>query len=384
MDVRAIILVGGLDEAAGQGDGSFAGLALATQDVLGKPVVWRVVERLQAQGVNSVVVVSESSMPSRFAAAATKCTEAAGEHFWRAAENSLSDMVQAGAEAVLVVRMGGYAEFDVDEFLQRHLDGRAHVTRACDVNGAPLDMFMINASRRNDAAYLFRHRLRQTRSLPGHWVFRGYHNPLAGARDLRALAVDGLLQRAQIQPAGEQRRPGVWVAPGARVDRRARVLAPAFIGEHAILRAAAVVTRCSAVEHHAEVDAGTVIENASVLPFTYVGRGLDVAHAVAGGRKLLHLPRNVEVEISDPRLMDARSPHAPLRALSYVASLAVFLPHQFVRGLLASSHRDRSAELPDSMKTPAGAVKAPSGFEASPEASSFPANFVVARRYGDQ
>src|SRR5206468_2511696 len=120
----------------------------------------------------------------------------------------------------------------------------------------------------------------------GQWVFRGYYNPLSNAADLRALAVDGLMQRAQITPAGIEARPGVWIARGARIQRRARVLAPAFVGEHARIRAGAVVTRCGVVEHHAEVDSGTIVENDSVLPYTYLGPGLDVAHCVAGSKRL--------------------------------------------------------------------------------------------------
>jgi hypothetical protein len=382
VDVRAIILIGGLGDSYANRNESFAGSALATQDVLGKPVVVRVIERLKAQGINASSVISESPLAgsSRLPAA---WTEAPAAQFWRVAENLFSDIAQGGAEAVLVIRMGGYSEIDIDDFLQRHLDGRAHVTRAADVNGAPLDMFMINASRRNDAAYLFRHRLQQTRSLCGQWVFRGYHNPLAGARDLRALAVDGLLQRAQLKPAGVERRPGVWVARGAHVDRRARVLAPAFIGARARIRATAVVTRCGVVEHHAEVDSGTVVENATVLPYTYVGSGLDIAHAVAGGKRLLHLPRNVEVEISDPKLMDMRSQHAPLRALGSAASLVAFLPVEFFRGLFASSRREQLTELPAAVKTPS-VIKTPAEVGASSKASTFSTNFAVARRYGNQ
>jgi hypothetical protein len=380
VDVRAIILVGGLGDSTAHENESFAGSLLATYDVLGKPAVVRVIERLKAQSINAISVISESPMAGS-AKLPVAWTDAPAAQFWRIAENTFSDIAQAGAEAVLVIRMGGYSEFDVDDFLQRHLDGRAHVTRAVDPNGAPLEMFVINASRRNDAAYLFRHRLQQTRSLCGQWVSRGYHNPLAAARDLRALAVDGLLQRAQLKPAGMERRPGVWVARGARLDRRARVLAPAFIGAAARLHATAVVTRCGVVERHAEVDTGTVIEDATVLPYTYIGAGLDIAHAVAGGKKLLHLPRNVEVEIADPKLMDVRSQHAPLRALESAASLAAFLPVQIFRGLLATSQRKQPAELPVAVKTPS-AIKTPAEVEASSEASSF-ANFAVARRYGD-
>lgn len=357
MEVRAIILVGGREPEGEYENESFAESALATQDVLGKPVAWRVIERLRAQGINGISVISEFAAPAGPGKLPASWTEAPGGQFWRVAENAFCETAQAGAEAVLVIRMGGYAEFDVDDFVQRHLDGRAHVTRAVDANGSPLDMFMITSSRRNDAAYLFRRRLQQTRSAPGNWVFHGYYNPLASARDLRLLAVDGLMQRAQLKPTGVQRRPGVWVARGARIDRRARVLAPAFIGARAKIRAAAVVTRGSAVEHHAEVDRGTVVENATVLPFTYIGPGLDVAHAVAKGKRLLHLPRNVEVEVADPKFMDSRTPHAPLRVLSSAASLATFLPVQLFLGMFAPAHREPPADLPDAVKTTSAAIE---------------------------
>ena len=382
MDVRAILLVGGLGDSAADENENFAGLPLVLHDVLGKPVVTRVIERLKAQSVHAISVISESPLADSPKLPAA-WTDTSAAQFWRVAEGVFGDLAQAGAEAVLVIRLGGYAEFDVDDFLQRHLDGRAHVTRAVDAKGSPLDMFVICASRRNDAAYLFRHRLQQTRSVCGHWVFLGYYNPLASARDLRSLAADGLLARAQLKPAGVERRPGVWVERGAAIDRRARVLAPAYIGEQAKVRASAVVTRCGVLERHVQIDRGTVVEDATVLPYTYIGPGLDVAHAVAGGRRLLHLPRNVEVAIDDPKLMDARSQHAPLRALESAASLASFLPVQFLRGLLAKSQREQPAELPDAVKA-ASAINTPSGFEASSETSSFPGNLAVARRYGEQ
>ncbi|MGI9101300.1 MAG: hypothetical protein ACR2IF_02535 [Terriglobales bacterium] len=389
MDVRAIILIGGAKPEFGPEAESFAGTPLALHDVLGRPVLHRIVDRLQAQGIGAISVISEMPMPPlegaiRNAQQALNWTTVAAGQLFRVAENAFSDHAQAGAEGVLVLRLGGYAEFEVEEFLQRHLDGRAHVTRAVDGNGAGLGLFMIASSRRNDAAYLFRHHLQQCRAASGEWVFRGYFNPLASARDLRALAVDALMQRVPLASIGEERRPGIWIAPSARVDRRARILAPAFIGAHANVRAAAVITRGSVIEHHAEIDTGTVIENATVLPYTCIGPGLDVAHAVAGGRRLLHLARNVEVEISDPRLMDTVSEHASLRALSSAASLAAYLPLQFFRGLFATSHRDQPKEFPAAAHAPSSALSAPAGFEASREASSFPASLAVARRYGDQ
>ncbi len=380
MDVKAILLVGGSeDEFARE---SFAGLPLALQDVLGKPAVLRAVERLQAQSISDVCVVSRAAMPLGFPSN-IPWTHAVNGNFWRSAESAFNELSQAGAEAVLVIRMGGYGEFVVDDFVQRHLDCRAHVTRAVGKSGEALDMFVITGSRRNDAAYLFRHNLEQTRSACGHWIFEGYWNALATGSDLRRLAIDGLMQQCDVKPAGEERRPGIWIARSARVDRRARVLAPAYIGEHARVRGNAVVTRCSTIERYAEVEAGTVVENASVLPYTVIGQALDIAHSIAGSKKLLHLGRKVEVEIADPRLMDARTQHAPLRAVASAASLASFVPVQLFRGLLAKSRREQPSELPDAVKASASAVKTPAGFEGE-ESSAFPANLAVARRYGNQ
>ena len=112
-----------------------------------------------------------------------------------------------------------------------------------------------------------------------------------------------MLEKNAIRPVGKEIKPGVWVGEGARIHRKARVVAPAFIGAHSKIRASALITRGSVIEHHAEVDCGTVVENSTVLPFTYVGAGLDVMHSVVGFRRLSHLLRNVEVEISDDKLV---------------------------------------------------------------------------------
>jgi len=384
VDIRGIVLVGG----APAGLESFACTPLALHDVLGRPVVHRVMERLAAYGVTDTVVVSQAAMPPLARAArdfrsATKFLHVPEGQLWRAAETVFAEHAQAGAEEVLLLRLGGYAEFAVEEFLQHHLDARARVTRAALPGGGDLDIMLIAASRRNDAAFLFRHELRASRIPCQRWLLRGYWNPLETAADLRALALDALMQRIALSPAGEQIRPGIWAAAGSRIDRGARVLAPAFIGERARVRASAVITRGSVLEHHAEVAAGTVVENSTVLPYSSIGAFLDVAHSVVGARRLVHLPRNLEMEIADPRLIDTFSPHAPLRMLSAAASLAALLPAQMLRRFFAPSHREAPAELPAAARAPSAALT-PSGFQASEEASSFPANVMIARRYGDQ
>jgi hypothetical protein len=154
------------------------------------------------------------------------------------------------------------------------------------------------------------------------------------------------------------------------------------------VRGAAVVTRCTALEHHAEIDCGTVVEDASILPFTYVGAGLDIAHVVVGNGHVSHVTRNVEVEVADPRLVGMTTRSAPLRALTSAASLATYLPLQLLRGLFAPSHREQPSQLPSAVGELSPALNPPAqAMRASaqpPAPDQFPADFAVARRYGDQ
>ena len=162
--------------------------------------------------------------------------------------------------------------------MQAHLNHNGRVTAVTDGGGELLGSFLITAARRNEAAFLLRHQLQECRTAFARYEFDGYTNSLASAADLRQLAIDAFSGRAQLKPEGEEIKPGVWAGRGARIHRGARVLAPAFVGEGVKVRAAAVITRCSVLEHHSVVDCGTVIENSSVLPYTTIGAGLDVAH----------------------------------------------------------------------------------------------------------
>ena len=393
MDVKALIL---LDEAAATtahlgSDGAADEFPLLLIDVLGRPVLHRLADRLLQFAISEVGVVTNLNSQSAGLQRRTmrpdlKWTSVSGAAIWRAAENKFSEFAQAGAELVIVIRTGAFAELDFDELIQFHLDQRGRVTCVRDQDEKPLDVFVISASRRNDAAFLFRHQLREFRVPCVNYAFSGYCNHLRSNADLRRLTVDGLLQRAQIVPTGTQVRPGVWVGEGAHIHRRARVLAPAFVGAHAKIRAAAVITRCSALEHHAEVDCGTVVEDSNILPYTYVGAGLDVAHSIVGFRRLTNLRRNVEVEITDAKLVNTVSPHAPLRALADAASLATFLPTQVLRGLFARPRREPATLLPKAVQAPSPALSNP---KLQPEASSaqktqFPADLAVARRYGNE
>ena len=170
-------------------------------------------------------------------------------------------------------------------------------------DGEALGIFVVDASRRADATTLFRSRLQKVRDDCERFLAKGYVNRLRTVADFRCLALDGLLEKNAVRPVGKELKPGVWVGEGANIHSKARVLAPAFIGAYSKIRASSLVTRNSVIEHHAEVDCGTVVENSTILPFTYVGAGLDVMHSVVGFQRISHLMRNVEVEIHDRKLV---------------------------------------------------------------------------------
>jgi len=388
VDLRAIILVGGAPDDIPASE-QFAGLPLALCDVLGKSVLHRAVESLQQQGIGSISIISESAAPvlntaGRELRSTCSWTETVPAQLWRTAENTFGDLAQSGAEIVLVVRLGAYAEFDLEDLLQQHLASPHHVTCVVDEAGDPLDIALINASRRNEAAYLLRHRLRQARSCGGKYVFRGYHCRLRHVGELRGLALEGLLQRNRLRPDGEEVRPGIWIASHARITRGARIVAPAFIGERVKICASAVITRGSCLEHHTIVEPGTVIENSTLLPFTRVGSSLDFTHTVVSGSRVASLVRKVELDVPDPTLASSLVQHAPLRALTSALSLATFLPMGFLRGLFQRNRPPRPSELPAAAVVHSAALNPPALRAPVEGASSFSANMVVARRYGNQ
>ena len=380
MDVRAVILVGGAREERTE---QLGGVPIGLLDVLGVPILQRVLDRLEKFGISGAAVVTEipaSSVPLAHGSIrpGMQWTDAQGAQFWRAAENAFNEFAQAGAELVLVVRLGAYAELDYEELVQFHLDGGCRVTQVSDAAGVPLDTFVISASRRNDAAYLFRHELRDMRVPCDDYRFAGYINHLRDPKDYRILALDGFAGIANIKPCGKEIKPGVWVGEKARVHRRARLLAPCFVGSYAKIRASALLTRGSSVEHHSEVDCGTVVENASLLQTTIVGAGLDVTHSVVGFQKIWNLRRAVEVEITDRRLV-ATLRSAPVRMLNNAVDIAWMFSKSIAQTVLGRKATP-PPELRDAVCRPAAVLKKA---EHSQD-EGMPADLLSVRRYGNE
>jgi len=249
----------------------------------------------------------------------------------------------------------------------------------------PLQIFCVSSSRRNDAASLFRSQFLKCRSECARFDHHGYTNHLKDPRDLRQFAIDILTLRAETPPAGEEVRPGIWIQPGAIVEKGARVLAPAFIGTSARIFSGAVITRCSSVEHHAQVDCGTVVENSTVLPYSYVGAGLDLAHSVTGMKMIVNLRRNASIEIADSKLVGLISATPGKALLSSALELVTYLPRQVWRGLFGKQPPPQP-DLQTVLRQTSPSLRGAAGYQApacnTDAASEFPSNLGIARRYG--
>ena len=343
MDVRAIILTGlAPEENEASADSSFSGVPFSLLPVLGRPLLHRIADRLNDAGIDSISVLNAASgelpLVQEARRADLKWRDVSSEQMWRAVEEQFDELVQSGAEMVLVMRLGAYAEVEIDPLLQFHLDKRNHVTQVAASDG-PLDFFVLSASRRNDAAFLFRNKLAKTRVPAPPFVTAGYVNSLRNAGDLRRLVQDAFALKTAIQPLGKEVRPGIWVANGAKIHRSVRMVAPCYIGAFSKIRAGALITRGSAIEHHAVVDCGTVVEASTLLPLSCLGPGLDLTYSVVGSRRIASVKYGAELEVEDEALVSSVPSTSMLRTLSNAAGLLAFVPRQVVRGFSGSKAR---------------------------------------------
>lgn len=348
----------------------FFGVPATMLDLLGEPILYRIIENLRRSGVGPIFLITEDAFANH---------EALRDiHQWRvhvrntpreelrtATEAALATCRESGSRRAIVMQASKYVELDVTDMLQFHEASGQPVTFVRDSSG-PLGIAIVGS---DSTEQLMLPDRRAPQSFSLEYVHRKYANRLSTAHDLRRLAQDALLQRCSIQPNGRELRPGVWVAPSARLHPGARVVGPAFIGAHTRLRSGVVITRCTSIEHHCEVDRGSVVENATILPHTYLGSSLDIAHSIVNRNIMVDVTRAVEVEIGDRSLIGSTSPvrdrtpgRSPVKSLSLIGNspwqmlsnaLSAFLPNRPVPSPAsvrfsynASEGRPRLEELP--------------------------------------
>ena len=211
--------------------------------------------------------------------------------------------LQRGIDTVLVAELGAYVELDLPSALRFHQASAQTVTPICDAQGS-LSYWIVDAARvLASADFSFLSQDEKLIDSRAAYQVKGYVNRLAGPRDFRRLVIDAFLGRCSITPSGREVKPGVWLDSGAHVHKTARLVAPCYIGSNARVRRGAVITRFSNLERNCEIGEGSLVFDTSLLPYTMVGRGLDISTAVVDRFDLADLVRNVTVHIQDPNLI---------------------------------------------------------------------------------
>lgn len=372
MDVRTILIVP---------SNRVLGTALPLIDVLGSSVLQRTIDRLRTEIESEVTVVADSTLKTiDLRGARVVGTELGAE--WRAAEHVFAQDAQEGADVVLVACVNAYTEVNWAEMLDHHLSAGSRITRLHH-GEEPTDIFLLNGARRNEAAALLRSEMQRSRSQYSVYRSDELFWPLQSAGDLRALAVDALFRRCRLAPIGEEVRPGIWMGRNAYVERGARLVAPVYIGEFSRVYTGAVITRASALEHHSRVDCGTVVENSTVAPYSFVGAGLDLVSVLVGNTRICHLRKNCEIGIFDRKLLRAVSTNAGVRLVASTASLLSLLPA--VAAARLRRKRPGVTAMPRRSPLPAHSMQDAEHINAEPKRlDRLSAAYAVMRRYGNQ
>jgi NDP-sugar pyrophosphorylase family protein len=354
VDVRAIILVGADAETASSPPSSsqgsplpeqLVGVPIAALDVVGQPVVCHVIDRLRNCGVREISVLSAvapesgASLRDRLPTG-VRHAETSAAAIWSLAEDMFLRMAKDGADAVILLRVGAYAEVDFNQLLKFHFARGNCATLVADQFRKPWDVLALDTGRGEEAAAVLRRRMQWHWRASETFVSYGYFNPLLNGRDFRKLAEDALMRRCALIPRAREVTPGVWLGERARLHNTTRVEGPAFIGERAKLREGVVVRACSSIEAYSEVDKRTLVDGSTVLPHTYIGKQLNLEHSVAGFSQIAQVDRNISVHISDERLTKAISPPSLKRTLQPVRS-GLFLVKRSVAANLARMYSGR-------------------------------------------
>lgn len=356
-----------------------APFALAQVDVLGASLARRTAEDLLAAGMAEVCVVTSQADDTDAHTPPIRYVKSTPNELWERARSAYDSL--SASDAVVLMRMNSYCEVEWRGLLEQHRAEDARVTRAW--NGPePLDVYAVSPRFRKDAQFLFTSELRHSRLPTTRYQLAEaeYAHGLQSAADLREIAVDALHLRCRMRPVGREVRPGIWMGERSRVDAAVRLVAPVYIGKSARVRTGAVITRGSSLEHHASVDCGTVVEDASVLPFTAIGAGLDVVRSVVGHRQVADLKRDVVVNVEDRTLVDEVAHNAGVRVLGKAAALVAYLPLHFWKGVTGGEAFPQLEEA-----NPACAPEFPATVfkENAPPARALRPELVM-ERYGNQ
>jgi hypothetical protein len=373
VDVRAIILIGTQAESTSPSSSlesslgtpaseRVVGISIAALDLLGQPIVCHVLDRLRSHGIIGCSVLScvddVAGLRERKFRDGVRHVEIPASQIWSAAEEAFVEMA-GKTDTVILLRLGPYAEVDFNQLLKFHVSHRNCATSVFSQLGQSLEIIALDSARVQEAAGVLRRKMRWNWRPSETFHSYGYSNLLRDGSDFRRFAEDALMRRCALIPKAREVTTGVWVGKNARIDASARLEGPAFIGERAKIGPSVILSGCSSVEHHGQVDKGTKIDSSTVLPRTYVGRELNLIRSVAGFSRITQVDRDVTVHISDGSLTKPILRRSIKRALHPVHS-GLFLVGRTISSRFSRSHISGATPVKASLDAsqPASAGKA--------------------------
>lgn len=169
--------------------------------------------------------------------------------------------------------------------------------------------------------------------------------------------------------------PGIWVGLRSRIDGRARLHAPCWIGEHAWIGPEAEIGPMAVLEDRVFVDRGAWVEQSHVGCDSYVGELVELRHSLAWGSRLINWQNGSLLMVPDEFLLSAFKRPKPLPAgANWLGRVAALVLLQLtvpigIYGLLKSgllglpAFRAREAVLPWGRDFPEQAERTVTYFE---------------------
>jgi hypothetical protein len=272
-------------------------------DVLGRSVLLRMLDRLKAAAIEPVKILAE--IPDGVEASNVSRLQQQDVPF--CVRPTIEQFAQQGAQLVVCLRCVPYAEIDFSELLRFHASKKANYTTVYH-HGRKLAVFVADLVRPATTISALLDWLDAGQIACARFPFSGYVNELHTLSDFRCLARDGLSRASQLEPIGEELRPGIWCGAAAHVSHEARLVSPAFVGANSVIRKGALITRASNIERDCEVDVGTAVEDSTLLPNTLAGPGLELISAIVEGASLHDLRRLTHIDVEDSKLLGSLSP----------------------------------------------------------------------------
>jgi hypothetical protein len=220
----------------------------------------------------------------------------------------MDEAVRQGAEEVKIFAADRPSE------IRQHLDGGAYWSRKVEVvaimedDEAPAEAIrVLRLPRQPEPASP----VSTPEELLTHWM--DVQRFWLSNRDSHSVAVD-----VETVPAG-------WIGPQARVHPKATLRPPFWIGARAEIGAECVIGPDALVGAECVLDGNAQVEEAFVLPGTYLGRNTRLHLALAQGGILVDVKRGCRVDIRETFILGSVAHHrASTTVLEKAVALALF------------------------------------------------------------